>query len=83
MKIHVDKSACSGHARCAAVAPNVFTLDDEGYNRSDDYEVPEGQLVEASRGVLACPEQAISLIGDDGQAISQDILNKQAALTKR
>jgi ferredoxin len=32
MRIGVDHDVCSGHGRCAAVAPNVYSLDDVSGN---------------------------------------------------
>ncbi|MFJ1969454.1 ferredoxin [Streptomyces sp. NPDC087903] len=61
MKISVDTTACSGHARCAAAAPELFRLDDDGYVLPVEGEVPK-DLEEAARdGELACPERAITL----------------------
>ncbi|MEV7890826.1 ferredoxin [Streptomyces sp. NPDC002817] len=61
MKVTIDTSSCSGHARCAAAAPGLFRLDDDGYALPFDGEVPEG-LEQASRdGELACPERAITV----------------------
>jgi ferredoxin len=31
MKITVDHDACSGHARCHAIAPSLYDIDDAGY----------------------------------------------------
>ena len=61
MKIHVDTEACTGHARCAAFAPNVYELDDVGFNRTEDQEVPPEFEEEARRGAMACPERAIAI----------------------
>ena len=30
MRIKVDREVCQGNARCFALAPEVYTLDDEG-----------------------------------------------------
>ncbi|MEW1826809.1 ferredoxin [Streptomyces sp. NPDC088196] len=61
MKITIDSSLCSGHARCAAAAPEVFRLDDDGYALPFDGEVP-AELEQAARdGELACPERAITV----------------------
>ncbi|MFE9924516.1 ferredoxin [Streptomyces sp. NPDC005774] len=61
MKITVDTTACSGHARCAAAAPELFRLDDDGYALVIEGEVPK-DLEEAARdGERACPERAITL----------------------
>ncbi|MFD4508084.1 ferredoxin [Streptomyces sp. NBC_01450] len=60
MKITIDAAQCSGHARCAAAAPGLFRLDDDGYALPYDGDVPE-DLEEAARdGESACPERAIT-----------------------
>ena len=61
MKIVANTALCSGHARCAAVAPEVFTLNDDGYVGFDEKEVPAGMEAQAQRGVRACPERALKL----------------------
>lgn len=61
MKISIDTGTCSGHARCAATAPDVFELDDSGYALPFDGEVPAGLEDHAREGVYACPERAITL----------------------
>ncbi|MET8169010.1 ferredoxin [Streptomyces sp. NPDC005329] len=61
MKITIDKAGCSGHARCAAVAPGLFHLDDDGYALPVDGEVPQGLEQAARDGETACPERAITL----------------------
>ena len=65
MKITADHRLCSGHARCAAVAPEVFTLDDNGFIAFSEKDVPPEQAGLARRGVRACPERALTLIEDD------------------
>ncbi|MER5436568.1 ferredoxin [Streptomyces sp. NPDC002588] len=61
MKITIDTSLCSGHARCAAAAPELFRLDDDGYALPFEGEVP-GDLEDAAReGERACPERAITV----------------------
>jgi ferredoxin len=59
MKIKVREGACQGHARCAALAPEIFKLDDVGFILPDDIEVPAGQEAIARRGARACPERAL------------------------
>ncbi|MFE6821033.1 MULTISPECIES: ferredoxin [unclassified Streptomyces] len=61
MKITVDTSSCSGHARCWAAAPGLFRLDDDGYALPLDAEVPEDLLQAARDGESACPERAITV----------------------
>jgi ferredoxin len=62
MKIVVDKSKCTGHARCAATAPEVYGLDDLGYVEFSEKEVPAGSEDTARAGAAACPERAITLL---------------------
>jgi len=60
--VSVDSNRCTGHARCHAVAPDVFTLDDEGFSDIGEFrQVPSEQADIAERGVLACPELALSI----------------------
>ena len=62
MRISVNHEVCSGHGRCASVAPDVYTLDDNGYNAMDDTEVEPGKEDRARIGADNCPERAITLI---------------------
>lgn len=62
LKVKVDTGLCSGHARCAAVAGDVYRLDDDGYCISDGDIVPQDLEMSARRGARACPERAIELI---------------------
>lgn len=61
MRIRVDRSICQGHALCAGVAPELFTLDDEGYSNVGDVEIPAGSEDLARRGMETCPERAIMI----------------------
>jgi ferredoxin len=61
VRIAVDKSRCDGHARCFALAPEVYPLDAEGYCALDDVLIDAALLEPAQRGAAACPEQAISV----------------------
>ena len=62
MRIRVDRTVCQGHALCAGVAPDLFTLDEEGYSNVDETEVPGGLEDLARRGVQTCPERAITIL---------------------
>lgn len=61
MRVRVDVQRCTGHARCAAYAPEVYELDDLGYNVTPVKEIPPGLEDAARTGALACPERAITL----------------------
>jgi ferredoxin len=57
----VDNSRCQGHARCNAVAPEVFELDDVGYVSTASGEIPAAFEAHARKGAAACPEQALKV----------------------
>lgn len=59
MKIRIEKAKCVGNARCAAVAPDIYPLDDDGYIATEGFEVPAGEEALARRGARACPERII------------------------
>jgi ferredoxin len=59
MKVRINKSMCVGNARCAAVAPQLFPLDDDGYISVEEIQVPPGMEELARRGAKACPERII------------------------
>ena len=61
MRVRVDVDKCQGHARCAALAPDVYELDELGYNVTPLKEVPPEQEDAARKGGLACPELAITV----------------------
>lgn len=65
MKIRINKAACVGHARCAAIAPELFTLNDDGYIAVTEIDVPPGQEALARRGARACPERIIVVEEDE------------------
>jgi ferredoxin len=59
MKVRINKAMCVGNARCAAVAPQLFPLDDDGYISVEEIQVPPGMEELARRGAKACPERII------------------------
>ena len=61
MKVVVDCNKCQGHAMCASQAPEVYELDETGYNSMGEFTVVEGQEEAARLGASWCPEGAISL----------------------
>ena len=65
MRVCVDRRLCSGHAQCAATAPEIYTLDEEGFCSADGVEVPSHLVTQARLGALRCPEGAITLIEDE------------------
>ena len=71
MKIVVDRGICAGHALCAAKAPDVYRLDDDGYCCSNGDIVPAHLHEQARLGARHCPEAAIVLIADDEAPASE------------
>jgi ferredoxin len=65
MKIVIKKDQCAGHARCNAVAGDLFPLDETGYIATSGFEVPPGQEARARRASRACPERVIEVVEDD------------------
>lgn len=61
VKIRVNVEGCVGHARCAAVAPEVYELNDDGFLTTPYKEVDEELRKQAIRGMRACPEKVISI----------------------
>ena len=61
MKIKVNKEKCQGHAVCVLKSPDVYVLEDDGYNRMDEFTVPKEREADARRGARACPERAIQV----------------------
>ena len=65
VKIRVNVENCVGHARCAAVAPEIYELDDNGFNTTAYKEVDDTLLDQAVRGMRACPEKIITIDGQE------------------
>lgn len=63
MRVRVDAERCTGHAMCAAHAPEVYELDEIGNCAADGLVVPPADVEAAQAGAMACPEQAITLDG--------------------
>jgi ferredoxin len=66
MKVRVDRQRCTGHAMCHANAPDVYELDDVGYNVLDgEMEVDDALAPQARRGAESCPERAIIIVATE------------------
>ncbi|MEE2059181.1 ferredoxin [Rhodococcus artemisiae] len=62
MRIHIDALQCEGHGMCAAAAPDLYDLNDDGYANSTDFDVPPESEEQADSGALACPMGAIKVL---------------------
>lgn len=65
--IKFDEKHCAGHALCAASAPDVFDLDDDGYCVPPTGNVSAELVEQARRGADACPERALEVVDDRGE----------------
>ncbi len=61
MRVEIDVAKCQGHARCAAIAPEVFELDDGGYLATRSHDVSPELQEDARKGAQVCPERVISI----------------------
>ena len=63
MKVVIDAERCQGHARCVALAPELFGADDLGYGFVMGDGVVTGDTEEKARqAVNNCPEHAIDIL---------------------
>lgn len=72
MKVRIVKAECVGNARCEAIAPGLYPLDEEGFIEIDGFDVEPGQEKLALNGAKACPERIIFVI-DDASGEEQQI----------
>ena len=67
LKVRVDLDKCQGHARCAALAPELFVLDELGNaQEAGNGSVPDALTKKAYLAKSNCPELAIEII--EGEA---------------
>jgi ferredoxin len=64
VKIRIDPEKCQGHARCYALAPELFAVDDYGQASVVVDEVPTELEEKADLAIANCPEYAIERVGD-------------------
>jgi ferredoxin len=63
VKIRVDAEKCQGHARCYALAPELFEVDDYGMSSvKGDGIVPVDLEERARLAIENCPEFAVEEI---------------------
>ena len=63
LRVKVDRERCQGHARCYAIAPELFELDELGNAiERGDGKVAEALEAKAHLAKTNCPEFAIEII---------------------
>jgi ferredoxin len=62
MQVHIELEQCEGHGLCAATAPDLYELNDDGYADKADIDVPENLIDHAESGASACPMHAIKIV---------------------
>jgi ferredoxin len=61
-RLTVDWTRCDGHGLCADVAPELITLDTNGFPAFPDRPLPEWLLAPARRAVQMCPGLALRVV---------------------
>jgi ferredoxin len=60
VRLYADNEVCEGHAQCAMVDDELFTLDEDGYiDLGDGVDVTADKEQAAQLGADACPVQAL------------------------
>jgi ferredoxin len=67
LRIHIDRERCQGHARCVAVASELFQLDAFGNaHEIGDGFVPPDLEIKVRLAAFYCPVLAIAVIEKQG-----------------
>lgn len=66
MRIDVIRDRCEGHGLCEERAPQVYTVDDEGFvvYAFEGRDVPPSDEAVAAAGARVCPVAALLVRGD-------------------
>ncbi|MFI9649244.1 ferredoxin [Streptomyces sp. NPDC052040] len=62
MKLLLDSTRCQGYGLCQEPAPEQIDLDEWGYARLRETEVPKDGEDAAAAAVAACPNSALRLV---------------------
>jgi ferredoxin len=66
-RVRVNKDACIGCGACQAIAPDVFSLNDEGYAEAIKGKIPEDLVNDAIDALESCPTSAIEEVADEDE----------------
>jgi ferredoxin len=66
LTVRVNRQRCQGHARCTAIAPELFESDELGYAHAIGHGRVSGSLNHKVRlAEASCPEMAIEISKDE------------------
>lgn len=60
--VEADWDVCEANGLCAAMAPDVFELDDDDNLQIEDPAVTEENRERVARAVAACPKSALRIV---------------------
>jgi ferredoxin len=63
VRIKIDRELCAGHAQCYLIAPELFTVDEQGYGVVLAEEFDDSLRELAVRAAANCPERVIQVEG--------------------
>ena len=64
-RVVADFDLCESNALCAAVAPEVFEIDDDDFLQINDHEVTDENRERLEQAVANCPKSALSIVDED------------------
>jgi ferredoxin len=64
LKASIDWDKCQGNGVCARVAPEIFSVDEQGNSDVLMEEVPENLRAKAMLAVRGCPVGAVSVVDE-------------------
>lgn len=64
IKTTIDWDKCEGNGVCARVAPEIYSVDDQGNSDVLVDEVPENLRAKAMLAKMQCPTKAIEVFED-------------------
>jgi ferredoxin len=67
MKVIVDRGLCEGIGNCVAIAPGVFSLDNQ--NKAVAKQIESVSLEKIREAAESCPLDAIVLQDDEGEQL--------------
>lgn len=61
MRVHVDRTRCSGIGLCEMTAPAIFEIGDDGQSRLIKADPPDSDRRAAEDAMANCPTGALSI----------------------